>query len=225
MNGIDTLIGHVDTVVRTCAGTPAAPDRPSPAAGFNHTSPERRNTTAQSAGTAPDVHDADRDLAMRLMRVNHAGEVSAQALYHGQALTARSAEVRAAMHDSAREEADHLAWCAERIDELGGQVSVLNPVWYAGSFGIGALAGLFGDRVSLGFIAETERQVVAHLERHLDRLPEHDAKSRAILAQMRADEAHHAESAQDLGGVPLPRPVQGLMGVVSKVMTRTAFWL
>lgn len=211
MSLADTLIGHLDTVVRTCAGTAMMPDRPSPA----------RELSVASDDSA----DSDRTLAARLMRINHAGEVSAQALYHGQALTARSPEIRDAMHHSAREEADHLAWCAERIDELGGSVSALNPVWYAGSFGIGALAGLFGDPVSLGFIAETERQVINHLDRHLERLPEDDHKSRRILEQMRTDEAHHAESARELGGVPLPAPVQRVMGVVSKVMTRTAYWV
>lgn len=209
MSLVDNLIGHLDTVVRTCAGTPATPDRPNPA----------RELTS----TADDAEE--RSLAARLMRINHAGEVSAQALYHGQALTARSPEIRDAMHESAREEADHLAWCAERIDELGGSVSALNPVWYAGSFGIGAFAGLFGDPVSLGFIAETERQVIHHLDSHLDRLPEDDVRSRRILEQMRADEAHHAESARELGGVPLPAPVQRVMGLVSKVMTRTAYWV
>ncbi len=209
MSVLDNLIGHFDSVLRTCAGTAFAPDRPNPSA---HITDDYSNS-------------ADRELATRLMRINHAGEVSAQALYHGQALTARSPDIRQAMHDSAREEADHLAWCAERIDELGGQVSVLNPVWYAGSFGIGALAGLFGDPVSLGFIAETEKQVIDHLDRHLERLPEDDARSRRILEQMRTDEAHHAETARDLGGVPLPVPVQRVMGVVSKVMTRSTYWV
>ena len=208
-NPIDRLIGHVDTVLRTCAGTPATPSRPSPA----------RDIAAQTDD------DAKRTSAARLMRVNHAGEVAAQALYHGQALTARDPQVRSAMHESALEEADHLAWCGERIDELGSSVSIFNPVWYAGSFSIGALAGVFGDRVSLGFIAETERQVVAHLDRHLEQLPEDDDKSRAILQKMRADETHHAESAVAAGGVPLPAPIRAAMGLVSKVMTRTAYWL
>ncbi|MFK7887881.1 MAG: 2-polyprenyl-3-methyl-6-methoxy-1,4-benzoquinone monooxygenase [Gammaproteobacteria bacterium] len=207
---LDQLISHFDTVLRTCAGTPADATRVNPAGTVE-------DATAEDAGA--------REQAARLMRINHAGEVSAQALYHGQALTARDPKVREAMHESAREEADHLAWCTERLDELGSRVSVLNPVWYFGSFGIGALAGVFGDKVSLGFIAETERQVVNHLERHLEALPKQDARSRAILGQMREDEAHHAEAAVDAGGVPLPVPVQKAMGVVSKVMTRTAYWL
>ena len=210
MSMFDQLIGHFDTVLRTCAGTPMDASRANPAEALNDATADDR---------------AARERAARLMRVNHAGEVSAQALYHGQALTARDPAVRDAMHESAREEADHLAWCGERLDELGSRVSVLNPVWYAGSFGIGALAGVFGDKVSLGFIAETERQVVHHLERHLDALPEDDVRSRAILGQMREDEAHHAEAAVDAGGVPLPAPVKTVMGLVSKVMTRAAYWL
>ncbi|MFK8017360.1 MAG: 2-polyprenyl-3-methyl-6-methoxy-1,4-benzoquinone monooxygenase [Gammaproteobacteria bacterium] len=207
-SAIDRLIGHVDTVLRTCAGTPFTPDRANP-----------------GNDVTDNLDDKQRQRAARLMRVNHAGEVSAQALYHGQALTARDPEVRAAMHHSAQEEADHLAWCGERIGQLDASVSVLNPIWYAGSFGIGALAGVFGDRVSLGFIAETERQVVNHLERHIANLPADDDKSRAILEQMRIDEAEHADAAKTAGGVDLPAPVQAAMGVVSKIMTRTAYWL
>jgi ubiquinone biosynthesis monooxygenase Coq7 len=205
---LDRLIGHVDNVLRTCVGTAIPGARPNPGAA----------TDGEPSGAA------QRDLAARLMRVNHAGEVAAQALYHGQALTARDPAVREAMHESAREEADHLAWCGERIDQLGASVSRLTPVWYAGSFSIGALAGVFGDRVSLGFIAETERQVIDHLDRHLARLPDDDDKSRAILSQMREDEAHHAQAARDAGGVALPAPVQSAMGLVAKIMTRTAYW-
>jgi ubiquinone biosynthesis monooxygenase Coq7 len=159
------------------------------------------------------------------MRVNYAGEVAAQALYQGQAMTARDPAVRAAMHESANEELDHLAWCAQRLAELGEPVSRLNPLWYAGSLGIGALAGLFGDRVSLGFIAETETQVVTHLEGHLGRLPPADTRSRTILEQMRRDEAGHRDAALAAGGAALPAPVKRAMGLVAKVMTRTAYRL
>lgn len=208
ISALDRVIGHVDNVLRTCVGTAMPGARPNPA--------------AESDSEPTDA--AKREQAARLMRVNHAGEVAAQALYHGQALTARDPSVRDKMHESAKEEADHLAWCGQRLDELGASVSRLTPVWYAGSFSIGALAGVFGDRVSLGFIAETERQVIDHLDRHLSQLPEDDEKSRAILLQMREDEAHHAQAARDAGGVTLPVPVQSAMGLVAKVMTRTAYW-
>ncbi len=161
----------------------------------------------------------------RLMRVNHSGEVAAQALYHGQALTAKLEQVRETMEKSAAEESDHLAWCEQRLLELGGRRSLLNPFWYAGSFAIGALAGIAGDRWSLGFVAETERQVVQHLDGHLDRLPEHDSRSRAILEQMREDEAEHGETARLAGGEDLPQPIPLLMNAVSTVMTRAAYWI
>lgn len=163
--------------------------------------------------------------AIGLMRVNHSGEVAAQALYQGQALTARRPELSQSLDQAAQEEADHLAWCEDRLQELGGRTSLLNPVWYAGSFGIGALTGLLGDRWNLGFLAETERQVVVHLERHLQLLPAADARSRAIVEQMRLDEAAHAESATSEGGAKLPRPVRRLMSAASKIMTRTSFWV
>ena len=159
------------------------------------------------------------------MRVNHSGEVAAQALYHGQSITAHDDDVRAAMAESAAEETDHLAWCEDRLAELGGHTSLLNPLWYAGSFAIGALAGIAGDSWSLGFVAETERQVCNHIDDHLERLPDNDQRSRAILEQMRTDEAEHGEKAQRAGGRELPEPVQQLMGTVSKVMTRTAYWI
>lgn len=184
----------------------------------------------QRSNPADAAHDGclqpgERRHAAALMRVNHAGEVAAQALYHGQALTARNPGVRAAMAESAAEEGDHLAWCEQRIGELGGHTSLLGPFWYASSFAIGALAGIAGDRWSLGFVAETERQVVDHLEGHLERLPAGDRRSRAILDQMRVDEAEHGEKATRAGGRELPEPVRRLMGAVSKVMTRTAYWI
>jgi ubiquinone biosynthesis monooxygenase Coq7 len=157
------------------------------------------------------------------MRVNHVGEICAQALYAGQALTARLPEVRGAMERAAQEENDHLAWCEDRVRAMDSHLSVLNPLWYAGSFAIGAAAGLAGDRWSLGFVAETERQVVAHLEGHLERLPEADARSRAVLETMREDEEQHRAMALAAGGAELPAPVRGLMAAVSKLMTTAAY--
>jgi ubiquinone biosynthesis monooxygenase Coq7 len=159
------------------------------------------------------------------MRVNHAGEVAAQALYRGQALTARNAEAVRAMNQAAAEEMDHLAWCEQRIDELGGRVSVLNPLWYAGSFLIGSLAGALGDRTSLGFLSETERQVESHLQDHLDRLPAADRRSRAIVEQMRHDEIEHGAKAESLGAATLPVWVKAAMRLTSRLMTRGSYWL
>ncbi|MCW5575565.1 MAG: 2-polyprenyl-3-methyl-6-methoxy-1,4-benzoquinone monooxygenase [Burkholderiales bacterium] len=177
-----------------------------------------------------DVRDADmspaqRALAAALMRVNHTGEVCAQALYQGQAMTARDSGARAALEEAAQEETEHLAWTEQRIAELGGRKSLLNPLFYAGSFAIGAAAGALGDRWNLGFLAETERQVVKHLEGHLARLPAEDRKSRAIVEQMRDDEARHATTALRHGGAELPAPVKAAMQVSSKVMTGGAFLL
>jgi ubiquinone biosynthesis monooxygenase Coq7 len=160
-----------------------------------------------------------------LMRVNHSGEICAQALYQGQALTARDAVAKGALEQAAREETEHLAWTGLRIDELGGRTSLLNPLWYAGSFAIGAAAGFLGDRWNLGFLAETERQVVEHLDGHLRRLPAEDEKSRAILEQMKDDEGRHATSALQHGGVVLPGPARLAMRLASRVMTRTAYWI
>lgn len=172
-----------------------------------------------------ELNAAERHQAAALMRVNHAGEIAAQALYEGQALTARNRTVREQLMRAAAEEQDHLSWCAQRIRELGEQPSRLAGLWYAGSYAIGAAAGLLGDRVNLGFVAETEKQVVEHLDNHLGRLPERDAKSRAILEQMKADETRHGQSAKDAGGSELPPPVQRLMKFASKLMTKTAYWV
>jgi len=172
-----------------------------------------------------DLDAAQRSLAAALMRVNHAGEICAQALYQGQALTARDSSARAVLEQAAEEETEHLAWTERRIAELGGRKSLLNPLWYAGSFAIGAASGLLGDKWNLGFLAETERQVVRHLEGHLRRLPADDQRSRAIVEQMRDDEALHATSAVKHGGAELPAPVRAAMQVSSKVMTGTAFLL
>lgn len=185
---------------------------------------------AQGARPTPeapetDLSEAERQEAARLMRVNHAGEVAAQALYHGGALFARDTRTREMLQRAAREEADHLAWCGSRLTELGSRPSLLNPLWYAGSFAIGALAGLAGDRASLGFVAETERQVESHLDDHLARLPPGDGRSRAILEAMRADEIGHGSTARAAGGVELPSPVREIMRRTARVMTRTAYRL
>lgn len=167
----------------------------------------------------------ERNHAAALMRVNHVGEICAQALYSAQALATRDDALRAAMERAAREETDHLAWTQARLDELGARPSLLNPLWYAGAFTIGLVAGRLGDRVSLGFIVETERQVETHLQGHLDRLPAADHASRAIVAQMKADEAAHADQAQAAGAVDLPRPIKAAMRAAAKVMTTTAHYI
>jgi ubiquinone biosynthesis monooxygenase Coq7 len=164
----------------------------------------------------------DKALSGALMRVNHVGEVCAQALYTGQALATRDPHLKAHFQAASLEESDHLAWTAERLEELGARPSLLNPLWYAGALAMGIAAGKVGDKVSLGFVAETEKQVAAHLNGHLDRLPEGDHASRAIVAQMRDDELRHAREAEDAGGLRLPAPVRGLMRLAAKVMTTTA---
>ena len=173
----------------------------------------------------PEMTAPERQVAAALMRVNHTGEICAQALYQGQALTARNASARAALEQAAVEETDHLAWTAQRIEELGGRASLLNPLWYAGSFALGAAAGFLGDKWNLGFLAETERQVEGHLEGHLDRLPAQDEKSRAIVNEMKVDESRHARTAVDHGAAELPEPVKLAMKLVSRVMTLTAYWI
>lgn len=206
LSPLDRFISTIDQSLRTVYGTPVTTDRPNPATGL----PE-----------AP-LSDAERELTGRLLRVDHAGEIAAQGLYQGQAITARDPEIREQMRQSADEENDHLAWCAARLDAVGSHKSYLNPFWYWGSFGIGALAGLAGDRWSLGFVDETEQQVVRHLDEHLVRLPPDDQRSRAVLVQMREDEAHHAYKARSAGAAKLPAPIRGLMRVTSKIMTKTA---
>jgi len=198
---------HLDTGLRTVFGRPRVTERPNPAENIDET----------------ELSQAEKDLAGRLMRINHAGEVAAQGLYEGQALTARLAEVRDKMERAAMEENDHLAWCESRINELGSHKSLLNPLWYGGSLAIGAIAGLAGDKWSLGFVTETERQVVRHLNSHLAQLSDKDQKSRAILEQMKEDEGHHATTALHAGGAELPRPIKKLMALTSKVMTKAAF--
>ena len=206
---VDTLLVTLDQAIRTVVGQPATTGRANPAVAVPPTElpPEARTR------------------AGRLMRVNHTGEVCAQALYQGQALTARLEAVRGRMEQASAEENDHLAWCKARLKELGSHPSVLNSLFYAGAFTIGALAGKAGDRWSLGFVAETEQQVVQHLSAHLERLPAEDRPSQAILEQMREDEARHAADALAAGGARLPLPVRVLMRGMSKVMTQTTYWV
>jgi len=187
---------------------------------------------AHSARPYPDANlpeapmdEAEKKNAAALMRVNHSGEICAQALYQGQALTARDPSVQQTLQRAAQEETEHLAWTARRVHELGGHLSLLNPFWYTGSLAIGAVVGLLGDKWNLGFLAETERQVGHHLQSHLDRLPKQDEKSRAIVAQMHTDEVGHADMARSLGGAELPQPVQLAMKLNGKVMTTTAYWV
>ncbi|APW36820.1 demethoxyubiquinone hydroxylase family protein [Rhodoferax koreense] len=190
-------------------------------------------TLPRASRTCPTVPELPTDLtpvekkhAAALMRVNHVGEVCAQALYTAQALATKDEELRCHLQQAAQEETDHLAWTRQRLDELGGHTSRLNPLWYAGAFGLGLLTGkLGGDRLSLGFVVETERQVEAHLQSHLERLPAGDHASRAIVAQMKEDEARHAEEALQAGGVKLPAPLKGLMRAAGKVMTTTAHYI
>jgi len=171
------------------------------------------------------LNEAEKKLAAALMRVNHSGEICAQALYQGQALTARNPVAKAALEQAAQEETEHLNWCETRIHELGSHTSYLNPLWYGGSLAIGALAGALGDKWNLGFLAETEHQVERHLEGHLARLPAADLKSRAVVEQMKIDEARHASTALEHGGAPLPLPVKQGMQLTSKLMTRAAYWV
>lgn len=190
----------------------------------------RQNSSAQRENPAnlhaeQNLSEKDRQTAGRLMRVNHAGEVAAQGLYHGQALTARTEQTQQRMQISAREEEDHMAWCEQRLDELQTPRSLISPLWYFGSYAIGASAGFFGDRWSLGFVSETETQVEQHITNHLNKLPIDDQKSRAILNQMKIDEIHHGQAARDLGGVDLPKPIKKAMKLISKVMTTGAYWI
>lgn len=177
------------------------------------------------SSSADPLTEPDRRESAALMRVNHAGELAAQALYHGQALVARSQSTREMLLSAARSESDHLAWCETRLHELAARPSLLDPLWYAGSFAIGALTGLLGDRASLGFVAETERQVEGHLDEHLGRLPESDTRSRAILETMRSEEIAHGAAACAAGGAQLPPPLPALMRATARIMTRTAYWL
>jgi ubiquinone biosynthesis monooxygenase Coq7 len=207
ITALDRLLIAADNALRTVAGVSVA-SRPAPGT---------RGARVEDA--------SDRAHVAGLMRVDHAGEVCAQALYAGQALVARDAEVRRALEVAGAEERDHLAWCAERLGELGERPSLLTPFWYAGSFGLGIASGLAGDRWSMGFLVETERQVEHHIDGHLQSLPASDDRSRAILEKMREDETRHAGTGERLGGAPLPIAVRGAMRIVAKVMTTTAYRL
>ena len=206
--GMDHLIAAADSALRTLFAKPRA---------------VRACPVVPADETRLQPHE--RRQAAALMRVNHVGEICAQALYTAQALATKNPELRRRFENAASEETDHLAWTSERLGELGDRPSLLNPLWYAGAFGIGLVAARFGDRVSLGFVVETERQVEQHLQGHLDRLPAQDHASRAIVAQMKEDEAAHAADALDAGGIELPPPVKGLMRAAAKVMTTTAHYI
>ena len=205
----DRLINHTDDALRTIAGT--------------HANGLRSNPAGEEPEAA--LSESERKHTAGLMRVNHTGEICAQALYQGQALTARMPRVRKSMEVAAKEEEDHLAWCEDRLQELESRTSVFNPIWYAMSFGIGAAAGIAGDKWSLGFVEETEIQVCAHLEEHLEQLPTQDIRSQKILSQMNKDEAKHAAMAKRAGAASLPKPIKKLMSSVSKVMTTAAYKL
>ncbi|HCY15689.1 MAG: 2-octaprenyl-3-methyl-6-methoxy-1,4-benzoquinol hydroxylase [Curvibacter sp. GWA2_64_110] len=202
---IDALLTTADTALRTLFATPHA-----------------AQPTPQAATPGSELSEEEKKLSAALMRVNHVGEVCAQALYTAQAFTTRNDALRAQFTKACVEETDHLAWTQQRLDELGSRPSLLNPLWYAGAFGIGLLAGRLGDRVSLGFVVETERQVEAHLMSHMDRLPAGDTASRAIVAQMADDEVRHALDAQKAGAMELPEPVKNVMKAAAKVMTTVA---
>ncbi|MFK2902889.1 2-polyprenyl-3-methyl-6-methoxy-1,4-benzoquinone monooxygenase [Dyella ginsengisoli] len=208
LSPLDRLIAGFERALETVAGDPQAA-RPSPASDLDEAEMDAR----------------ERRHAAGLMRINHTGEVCAQALYDGQAALARNEDTRRHLQHAAAEETDHLAWCAERLRELDSRPSLLNPLWYAGSYAIGAAAALAGDPVSLGFVVETERQVEAHLAEHLETLPEQDQRSRAVLAQMQVDEVRHADEAQARGGIELPFPIPPLMQLTSMVMKKVAYRL
>jgi ubiquinone biosynthesis monooxygenase Coq7 len=225
---LDTLISAADRALRSVfAPARASRPLPEPPPVLEPPQAEGPPTTTQSAATAtpPTLSEAEKRASAALMRVNHAGEIAAQALYHGQAMVARSDTTRALLLKAAHEETDHLAWCETRLKELDSRPSLLNPLWYAGSFAIGAAAALLGDRASLGFVVETERQVEGHLDEHLARLPQDDTRSRAILQTMRTDEIAHGVSAKAAGGTELPSPVRFLMRNTARLMTSTAYWI
>lgn len=209
LSTVDRLLAEADSMLRTLSRRGASAARPSPASGHSE---------AQ-------LTDNQRKHAAALMRVNHTGEVCAQALYQGQALTARTAGTRDEMEQAAQEEIDHLVWCEERLTELGARPSVLNPLWYGISLALGATAGAISDKVSLGFVHATEERVASHLRAHLKSLPAEDRKSQLILQQMLTDEERHGENALNAGGSEFPRPVKDLMTQVSKVMTESSYWL
>jgi 3-demethoxyubiquinol 3-hydroxylase len=217
---LDPFIAAADRALRAVFA-PAHASRPLPEA----EGPRNADGSAAIQAIVPAQSETDRLRSAALMRVNHSGEVAAQALYHGQALVSRSPATRDLLLRAAREESDHLAWCETRLQELGSRPSLLNPLWYLGSFAIGALAAAAGDRASLGFVVETERQVEGHLDEHLAKLPAGDARSRAILNVMRTDEIGHGAAAKAAGAAELPAPVRVLMRQTARIMTAAAYWI
>lgn len=209
MSLVDQVIVGFDAFLRTTQGAVGATKRGSPARDIEE----------------PTLTDNERVESGRLMRVNHCGEVCAQALYHGQATTAKDQRTEHIMAQAAIEEKDHLSWCEQRLKELDTRPSRLNPLWYASSFAMGALTGLMGDKVNLGFVAATEAEVCKHLDVHIERLPESDKRSRSILEQMRIDEKQHESTARDAGGANFPAPVNHAMQLVSRLMTRSTYWI
>ena len=209
LSPLDHLITQVDTFLKTTTGSIGHRHRESPA----------------SSVPEDELTEAEKEHSARLMRINHCGEVCAQALYQGQAITAKSARANNVMKTAAEEESDHLSWCEKRINELDSHVSFLNPAWYAASFSMGIVTGLMGDKINLGFVAATEQEVCKHLDDHLEKLPPGDAKSRAILTQMRDDEKKHEKTAIEHGGAHFPPPVTSLMRQVSRLMTRSTYWI
>lgn len=209
LNSLDRLLAGINNALTTLARPAARPTRANP------------------AGELPESSLSDRDRAHSagLMRVNHAGEVAAQGLYRGHATVSRDVSLERQMREAATEELDHLGWCEQRLDELGSRSSILSPFWYAGAFTIGAASGLLGDRWALGFVEETERQVSDHLTGHLAKLPDADARSRAIVSQMRDEEEAHGANAKAAGAAELPGPVKDLMRLVARIMTRTSYWI
>ncbi len=207
---IDHCLGELDKAIQTVIPPQQRPSQRSILAGCS---------------THDKLNPQEKKHVAGLMRVNHTGEVCAQALYQGQALTAELTHVKTQLEQAAKEENEHLAWCEQRLTELNSQPSLLNPLWYLGSLLIGATAGLAGDRWSLGFVAETEHQVAAHLQRHIDKLPQHDERTRVILQQMQADEAQHAQMAENAGAIELPSLIKKLMHGVAQIMTKTSYYL
>lgn len=209
LSSLDRMLVGINNALTTLARPAARPTRANPASELPET-PLSDSEKAHSAG---------------LMRVNHAGEIAAQGLYQGHATVSRDLSIEKQMREAASEELDHLGWCEQRLDELGSRSSLLSPVWYAGAFAIGAASGVLGDRWALGFVEETERQVSDHLSGHLDKLPDNDARSRAIVSQMRDEEELHGANAKAAGAAELPAPVKDLMRLVAKIMTRTTYWI
>ncbi len=240
---IDQVIQGVDQAIQTIFGTPVGTGRADPALAAKPRSTKVVSTGTEplSAQSPPDndenpperdntaseirLSDQERKQSAALMRINHCGEVCAQALYQGQALTASDPKVRESMQQASDEENDHLLWCKSRLDDLDSRTSFLNPAWYIKSFAIGAIAGIIGDKWSLGFVAETERQVVKHLDKHLHQISVHDYKTHAVLTQMKTDEAEHATNAVNNGAAELPDFIKQIMKLSSKVMTKTTYWI